>query len=222
MYEDVVDLLAFLHDRGLDGFDPGWCYQTERYDRDLILEKEAEYFMERFVYGLMGLTRTDKRLAGEFEQLASAALTEVETTFMHRDFQSRNIMITRGRPRLLDFQGARLGPPGYDLASLLYDPYVNLDDNLRPKLLAAYIAGRRDRGEFDAASFERTFPLLAACRLLQALGAYGFLSRVKAKFVFRKYIPAAVNSLAGLLNDQIDFAPALTALVNAIQKDVGA
>jgi len=44
---------------------------------------------------------------------------------MHRDFQSKNLMIKNEQIFVIDFQGARLGPPSYDLASLLFDPYVN-------------------------------------------------------------------------------------------------
>ena len=43
---------------------------------------------------------------------------------LHRDFQAANIKIHHGACHWIDFQGMRLGAAGYDIASLLYDPYV--------------------------------------------------------------------------------------------------
>jgi aminoglycoside/choline kinase family phosphotransferase len=61
-------------------------------------------------------------------------------TIVHRDFQSQNIMITNGGiPRVLDYQGALIGPPAYDVVSLLWDPYYRLQDSLRERLLDYYI-----------------------------------------------------------------------------------
>ena len=63
---------------------------------------------------------------------------------VHRDFQSQNIMITRnGTPRLIDYQGARMGPPAYDLASILWDPYYRLEEDMRERLVCCYIEKMR-------------------------------------------------------------------------------
>jgi aminoglycoside/choline kinase family phosphotransferase len=108
-------------------------------------------------------------------------------TIVHRDFQSQNIMITDGDiPRLIDFQGARIGPPGYDVVSMLWDPYYRLDEDLRERLLDYYIQGMIEKsgGKFIEEDFRKT---LLTCRLqrhMQALGAYGFLSSVKGKKYF--------------------------------------
>ena len=57
---------------------------------------------------------------------------------IHRDFQSRNIMIRGQALRLIDFQGMRFGPPAYDLASVLIDPYVGISPELESKAVALY------------------------------------------------------------------------------------
>ncbi len=221
VYRDVVDLMAKLHGRGIDGFDPAWCYQTQKYDRKLILERETGYFLSAFVYGLMNLAPKVDALTGEFEALADAALKGAETVLMHRDFQSRNVMIKEGRPRMVDFQGARPGPPAYDLASLLYDPYVDLSEELRGRLLERYCEQRKEYGRFLQKSFRKTLPFLAVCRLLQALGAYGFLTSIKGKFLFEKYIPAAVERLNYLLEDDaFDFAPKLRKMIRQISRQM--
>ena len=214
--------MARLHGRGLDGFDPAWCHQTRKYDRQLILERETGYFLSAFAFGLMNLSPQTDALTEEFEALADAALKGAETVLMHRDFQSRNVMIKEGRPRLVDFQGARPGPPAYDLASLLYDPYVDLSEELRGRMLGRYCEQRKEYGRFLQKSFRKTYPFLAVCRLLQALGAYGFLTSVKGKFLFEKYIPAAVGRLSQLLEDDVfDFAPKLRKMIHKINRRMG-
>src|ERR1700726_4910566 len=84
---------------------------------------------------------------------------------VHRDFQSQNIIIRNGQAYLIDFQGMRPGLAAYDLASLLYDPYVDLTNTEREELLAYYCAGE------VTADFRRTLQLCAMQRLMQALGA---------------------------------------------------
>ena len=218
LYEKVVGLLADIHDRGLMDFDRDWCYQTPRYDRKLILRRETGYFLEAFVQGYLRIEPDAPALAPEFGMLADAALSGAETVLMLRDFQSRNIMIKGGRPRVIDFQGARPGPPGYDLASLLYDPYVDLSPDLRTRLLDFYADRRSGFGHFHVRDFKKNYAPLAVCRLLQALGAYGFLTRVKMKKHFETYIIPAVASLEILLaGEEFSGLPRLKELIGEVK-----
>jgi N-acetylmuramate 1-kinase len=113
---------------------------------------------------------------------------------VHRDFQSQNLMMRNGQAYLIDFQGMRPGLAQYDLASLLYDPYVDLADHEREELLAYYCGGKI--GE----DFRHTLRLCAMQRLMQALGAYGFLGLVKEHEHFLQHIPAAMKSLCAILS----------------------
>jgi len=108
---------------------------------------------------------------------------------VHRDFQSQNILVRNRQAYLIDFQGMRPGLAEYDLASLLYDPYVSLSDAERCELIEHY---RKRNPRVD---FGDTFRLCAMQRLMQALGAYGYLGLVKGHEHFLKHIPAAVKSL---------------------------
>jgi aminoglycoside/choline kinase family phosphotransferase len=98
-------------------------------------------------------------------------------------------LVRNGQAYLIDFQGMRPGLAQYDLASLLYDPYVDLSDAERNELLEHYC------GKQPAADFLETLRLCAMQRLMQALGAYGFLGLVKNHQHFLEHIPKAVSSL---------------------------
>jgi len=106
-------------------------------------------------------------------------------------------MVHAGGPRIIDYQGARMAPPAYDVASVLWDPYHRLDDGMRERLLAYYLDEMKadPAHPFHEAAFRDS---LLACRLqrhMQALGAYGFLSEVKGKKYFLKHVPEALRLL---------------------------
>ena len=124
--------------------------------------------------------------------------------FLHRDFQSRNIMIAGKKIGILDWQGGRLGPLAYDLASLLIDPYTNLPVPEKEEIYNAYHQLLRRERPQGLASFEKSFPYLAIQRNLQILGAFSFLSRVRGKTYFEDYIPGALQSLRHLLEEVKD------------------
>ena len=216
-YRAVIDLLIAMGVEGAKGFDPQHTYQTPYYDRELILEKESRYFIEAFLNGYLGLNVDFETFGDEFEVLAQRALDHPYTGLLHRDFQSRNILTKGGNYYFIDFQGARLGPLPYDLASLLIDPYVELSRGLQEDLLAYYLRTLSDFVPVDPNDFLYAYGYCAINRNLQILGAFSFLSRVKGKSVFEAYIPAAVASLkTGLGKLEPGLCPRLKGIVNAI------
>lgn len=124
------------------------------------------------------------------EEIA-AQLEQAPRVLVHRDFQSQNIVVKDDVACLIDFQGMRPGLPQYDLASLLYDPYVSLSSAERADLIGYYLG----RSGLDRELFSETYDLCAMQRLMQALGAYGFLGHVKERPHFLTHIPAAMRSL---------------------------
>jgi len=195
LYRKVIRQLVTLSVKGGRGFDPAWTWQTAVYDRQVVLEKECRYFVEAFLNGFLAMPVEPHRLEPEFERLAESVLRGAHVGFMHRDLQSRNILVRDGAVFLIDYQGGRLGPLQYDLASLLLDPYVELPDGVQEQLYEECLAelGRIER--VDAVSFRACYRLCRLSRNLQILGAFGFLSRAKGKRQFEAYIPAAVRSL---------------------------
>jgi N-acetylmuramate 1-kinase len=147
-------------------------------------------------------------LNGIAERLAS-----LPRVLVHRDFQSQNVLMRNGRAYLIDFQGMRPGLPEYDLASLLFDPYVGLSNVERAELIAYYRGRQTENGLTIDGDFDDTLRLCAMQRLMQALGAYGFLGLVKRRKDFLQYISPAMKSLRAIIAE-IDGLQPLGASLN--------
>ena len=195
LYETVIDAWLPMALKGKSAFDTAWTYQSTHYDRALILEKEGRYFTEAFLRGYLGWSIPYESLEDEFNRIANGIEQTALEGFLHRDFQSRNIMIKKGRPYFIDFQGGRLGPVQYDLASLLIDPYVDLPASVRERLTVYATEKISASGAIREDAFRKGFDYCALARNLQILGAFAYLSRVKGKPGFENHIPAALRIL---------------------------
>jgi len=118
----------------------------------------------------------------------AAALESGSQTVIHRDLQSSNILFKGRRFAFIDFQGMRFGSPAYDIASLLYDPYVKIDPKLRCTLAAVYCKSVPDIPDVLPLFFKG-----AVQRLIQSLGAFGRLSGLGHKSF-------EINIISGLEN----------------------
>lgn len=199
MYKRVLDILVLLHTDVTENSIECPFIRERVFDYD-HLRWETEYFVERFVKGIRNIQIKDPSTLGdEFHNLAMK-VDSFPKAVIHRDFQSQNIMVTNNEtPRLIDYQGARIGPPAYDVASILWDPYYRISDGMRERLLKYYI---------DQTGNEGLNPSVLYCRLqrhMQALGAYCFLSAVKGKKYFLKHAVEGVRLLkedAALVKDE--------------------
>jgi N-acetylmuramate 1-kinase len=173
---------------------------------------EQNYFFENCLGRYFEIDQTKIDNAAKLPCFAEIAdeLANQSRVLVHRDFQSQNILIRNGQAYLIDFQGMRPGLAQYDLASLLYDPYVDLIEAEREELLEHYC------GEKPSDDFRETLRLCAMQRLMQALGAYGFLGLVKGHTHFLQHIPKAVNSLREVVSeiDGLDLFKNLLAELN--------
>ncbi|MFP4036421.1 MAG: aminoglycoside phosphotransferase family protein [Desulfobacteraceae bacterium] len=215
LYTEAIEVLLHMQIQGIKGFDTSWCCQTPAYDRDLMLKHESGYFTREFLERYLRVPVGKGMLQEQFEYLADAAAKAGADRFMHRDFQSRNLILTNQGLAVLDWQGGRPGPPGYDLASLIIDPYANLDKKTAQHIYNAYISRLSALDPLQASLLEETYPYLAIQRNLQVLGAYTFLSRVRKKRFFEDFIPRAFESLKALLVELGD--PQLRPLLRFIQ-----
>jgi N-acetylmuramate 1-kinase len=196
LYRQALQVLVQMQMAGTQGFSPEWCFDTPFYDASLVRQRECHYFVQAFLQGYLGLETTPEALTEDFAFLQQQSLHPEQRFFLHRDFQSRNLMVHQNRLWLIDFQGARLGPLQYDLAALLLDPYVNLPFTTQEILLTEYLGLLQEHLQIDQALWRQRYNYVALCRNLQILGAYGFLSHQKGKTFFQQFIPAACRSLA--------------------------
>ena len=155
---------------------------------------EQDYFIEKFVELHLGKDgdelREDPILASLRKRLGGA-----HRHLVHRDLQSQNILLHEGKAWLIDFQGMRLGHQEYDLASLIYDPYLDHSADDRERLL----------GLWEDITEERPVEaLLCDCavqRLMQALGAYGNIVHNFHNEWYRPHIPTAARLLLDVIDD---------------------
>src|SRR5436309_9901194 len=162
---------------------------------------EQKYFFQNCLGRYFSVSESKRRELAALPALREIAkhLASLPRVLVHRDFQSQNIIMRNGQAYLIDFQGMRPGLAEYDLASLLYDPYVDITGAERAELIRYYREGRGKSGITIDSGFDFTLRLCAMQRLMQALGAYGFLGLVKGNKHFLQFIPNALRSLRAVV-----------------------
>ena len=218
VYRRVLDILVELHTKVSGNIAECPLLASRVFDYE-HLRWETSYFMERFVSGDTGMMIKDGHALKEEFQMLAETVDSFPKAVVHRDFQSQNLMITKGEiPRVIDYQGARIGPPAYDLASVLWDPYYRIEEDMQERLLCHYIEKMRAVAfnDFDKDEFRYSLLLCRLQRHMQALGAYGFLSNVKGKKYFLKHIPQAMRYLIEETTLAADDFPALRELVREL------
>lgn len=150
---------------------------------------EQEYFFEGYVEGLLGMDaaalKRDDALQSLAERLGTAA-----RHLVHRDFQSQNLLLKDDQAWMIDFQGMRRGRQEYDLASLIYDPYLNHTADEREALLGLWEEIADERPE------STLFRECAAQRLMQALGAYGHILQNRSDEWYQPHAKTAAKLLS--------------------------
>lgn len=196
MYRKVLEIAIQIHTKTTEHVSEGSILEQRIFNYEHF-RWETDYFIERFVKGIKKTTiKNLPALQEEFHVLASKA-DSYPKTIIHRDFQSQNIMIHKGIPRVIDYQGSRIGPPAYDIASILWDPYSSLKETIRESLTNYYTTRMKEQSQvtFNQAEFTSSLKLCRLQRHMQALGAYGFLSSVINKKYFLKHVPEGLRLL---------------------------
>jgi N-acetylmuramate 1-kinase len=205
IYDEVVARLVDLQVRGTAALERCPAAGRRRFGYE-DLRWETGYFRRRFLSAMAEVPGgTLAGLEEDFHRLALAVLEQPEV-LMHRDFQSRNILLHDFEPRFVDFGGMRLGPLAYDLASLLRDPYVRLTPALRASMRDSYRVQLAEAGgpSLTLPEMERLEVLAGLQRVMQAIGAYAHLGLVRGKREFLRHVPAGLARLAELLEEWRD------------------
>jgi len=158
-----------------------------------------------------GISFNEQLLESDFEWFAHELLAQTPFLFQYRDFQSRNIMVHNSQLYFIDYQGGRIGPPLYDIASFLYQARANLDNDKRFELLNLYLDRLNCLLSLDKDNAIAKFPVMAMFRILQTLGAYGFRGFFEKKKHFIQSIPLAVDNFICLSRSDARFHSAYIA-----------
>jgi aminoglycoside/choline kinase family phosphotransferase len=202
LYRDAIEALVAIqaragqHAKALPPYD------------DALLRREMGLFPEWFCNKHLGLHLSESEVVGlsnTFDTLVAEALAQPRV-FVHRDYHSRNLMVTDGvgheqgghgaNPGILDFQDAVLGPVTYDLVSLLRDSYVEWP----VERVHAWIKHFRDTAQragmnvgANPEQFQRWFDLMGVQRQLKVLGIFARLYHRDGKSGYLKDLPRTLS-----------------------------
>jgi N-acetylmuramate 1-kinase len=195
-YKQAIDVLVRMQAKATSPADPRCLAFHRSFDVPLLMW-ECDHFLE---YGIVARQGTpmdsgdEAAIREEFRKL-SELLAGQPRVFAHRDYHSRNLMVAGERLGVIDFQDALMGPATYDLASLLRDAYIALDESLIDRLIDYYLdqlqEGRRLWTNREA--FRRLFDFTSIQRNLKAAGRFVYIDRVKGNPKFLADIPRTLG-----------------------------
>ncbi len=197
VYKKVIDAMPGLQVKAVKGIDYSVCYPRAEFDVQSMI-----WDMNYFKYCLLKPLKIgfyEQDLEDDFRKIVDWLIRAERNSFMFRDFQSRNIMITDPDLYFIDFQGGRKGPLQYDLASLLFEAKTHLPDETRQVLLDYYLGVFANAFPwFRPEVFLEYYYGFVYLRLMQAMGAYGFRGYIERKPLFLQSLPHALRILAWL------------------------
>ena len=195
-YTQAVDALAHMQSTATSPADLKCLAFHRSFDMPLLMW-EFDHFLEYGIVARQGKPMcADDHLPirGEFEKIAES-LAGQPRVFVHRDYHSRNLIVDGERLGVIDFQDALMGPATYDLASLLRDAYIELDEALIDRLINRYldqmVAHRQVWTNREA--FRKLFDFTSIQRNLKAAGRFVYIDRVKGNPTFLADIPRVLN-----------------------------
>jgi len=195
-YKQAIDELVRLQSKATSPADPRCLAFHRSFDVPLLMW-EFDHFLEYGIVARQGKPMCSDdwtAIRQEFEKI-SELLAGQPRVFVHRDYHSRNLMLDGRRLGVIDFQDALMGPATYDLASLLRDAYITLDEPLIDRLIDYFLdqleSGRQVRTDREA--FRRLFDFTSVQRNLKAAGRFVYIDRVKGNPKFLADIPRTLG-----------------------------
>ena len=143
-------------------------------------------------------------LSNEFDKINSI-IRDIPKTFVHRDFHSRNLLVTdTNNPGVIDYQDAVLGPVTYDLVSLLKDCYITWDDGLIEDMLESFFTRIKSNSINSISDFRYWFDITGLQRHIKAIGIFSRLNYRDKKDRYLKDIPRTYAYVDKVLNKYKD------------------
>lgn len=197
-YEAATDLLAKLHGTdtpSLLPLAPQVTYTIPTFDVDAMLIEIGlmpEWYLPDRGVELPAAERA--AFMASWRALLAGPLA-ARPSWVLRDYHSPNLLWLDGREGsarvgVIDFQDAVMGPPAYDIVSLLQDARIDVPEDIEQMLLDRYEAARASSdASFDAASFRADYALMSAQRNTRLLGTFARLNRRDGKPHYLKHQP---------------------------------
>jgi aminoglycoside/choline kinase family phosphotransferase len=170
-----------------------------RYD-EAMLARELALFPDWYVAKHLGLTLSAAQRAtldAAFRRILDNALGQPHV-YVHRDFHSRNLMVSQPNPGVVDFQGAVYGPISYDLISLLRDAYIDWGEEQELDWTVRYWERAREAGlpvATDFGDFWHDFEWMGVQRHLKILGIFARLAHRDGKRSYLADVPRVMRYL---------------------------
>ncbi len=209
-YSQAIDQLVQLHLQASQPSGLSCMALTRSFDVPLYMW-EFDHFLEYGIAARQGQSMCPEDsgpVREEFQKMAEW-LTAQPQVFSHRDYHSRNLMVDGERLGVIDFQDALMGPVTYDLASLLRDSYIALDEFLIDRLITRYVEGMGQMLSWsqqtamllhDPIAFRRLFDFTSIQRNLKAAGRFVYIDRVKGNPSFLASIPRTLKNVRANLD----------------------
>ncbi len=209
-YQRAIEMLVKIHTAATSPADDRCLAFHRSFDVPLLMW-EFDHFLEYGVVARHGrpMCADDfQPVRAVFQAIADLMATQPRV-FTHRDYHSRNLLVDGKRLGVIDFQDALMGPASYDLASLLRDAYIALDDSLLDELIAGYLYRMEEAGAGlgDRAAFRRLFDLTSIQRNLKAAGRFVYIDRVKKNPKFLADLPRVLGYVRRNLAKYPELAP---------------
>lgn len=194
IYKDVINELIDWQELSPTFFEKLPQLEENHFNLEHLLW-ESNYFKENVLHKHLGYSREELIVIEPFMNDLAERVNKHPCGFVHRDFQSQNIMVSDLEPFFIDFQGARNGSQFYDIASLLWDPYVELDLDLTNSLFDYFLSQHPIFSKGNKDEYKQMFLDASLQRLMQACGAFCFLSKAKGKTTFEQWIEPGLKQL---------------------------
>lgn len=200
LYPVVIDALVKWQEVSRSLFSSRSDLWLHRFDF-AALKWETDYFTENYLKAHKGIKEIPQSVYNFYSVLAISVDAQPKV-LMHRDFQSQNIMVKPdAEVAFVDYQGTRRGSMFYDLASLLWDPYVSLSLNEIKDFFEYWRTMYRETKTYTQEDAWEAFIHASLQRVMQAMGAYCFLSKVKGIQKFERYIEPGKAQLRVLFSE---------------------
>ena len=190
---------------------------------EALLRRELNLFPEWYLAKHLKVTLSAKQqdnLERSFQRILDNNLAQPRV-YVHRDYHSRNLMITEPNPGILDFQDAVYGPITYDLSSLFKDAYVLWEEAEIMDWLIRYWEKARYSGlpvRQDFGEFYRDYELMGVQRHIKVLGIFARLYHRDGKDGYLKDMPLVMHYLRRACERYIDLKPLLNLLMELEQQ----